>query len=91
MSNMQDMLDDPTFALPYWNFDIKGRECDICNNELLGARSTLDMSFISANSVFCQWRVILVSVKDYDGNCLQRWLHHTDTRLTAKARSAADV
>uniref|UniRef100_A0A3Q2DFD4 Tyrosinase-related protein 1b n=1 Tax=Cyprinodon variegatus TaxID=28743 RepID=A0A3Q2DFD4_CYPVA len=53
MSNMQDMLDDPTFALPYWNFDIKGRECDICNNELLGARSTLDMSSISANSVFC--------------------------------------
>jgi len=30
--DMQDMLQDPTFALPYWNFAIGGTECDICES-----------------------------------------------------------
>ncbi|XP_037328811.2 tyrosinase-related protein 1b [Pungitius pungitius] len=64
--DMQDMLGDPTFALPYWNFAIGGSECDICTDELLGARSSFDMSSISSNSVFSQWRVICESVEDYD-------------------------
>lgn len=62
----QDMLGDSTFALPYWNFAIGGSECDICTDDLLGARSTFDMNSISANSVFSQWRVICESVDDYD-------------------------
>ncbi|TNN61204.1 5,6-dihydroxyindole-2-carboxylic acid oxidase [Liparis tanakae] len=64
--DMQDMLGNPTFALPYWNFAIGGSECDICTDELLGARSSFDMSSISSNSVFSQWRVICESVEDYD-------------------------
>ncbi|GLD66398.1 5,6-dihydroxyindole-2-carboxylic acid oxidase-like protein [Lates japonicus] len=64
--DMQDMLGDSTFALPYWNFAIGGSECDICTDDLLGARSTFDMNSISANSVFSQWRVICESVDDYD-------------------------
>lgn len=63
---MQDMLRDPTFALPYWNFAIGGNECDICTDDLLGARSTFDMNSISSNSVFSQWRVICEHVDDYD-------------------------
>ena len=63
---MQNMLGDSTFALPYWNFAIGGSECDICTDELLGARSSFDMSSISPNSVFSQWRVICESVEDYD-------------------------
>lgn len=60
------MLGDPTFALPYWNFAIGGSDCDICTDDLLGARSSFDMSSLSPNSVFSQWRVICESVDDYD-------------------------
>lgn len=63
---MQDMLGDPSFALPYWNFAIGGSDCDICTDDLLGARSSFDMNSISSNSVFSQWRVICESVDDYD-------------------------
>lgn len=60
------MLGDPSFALPYWNFAIGGSECDICTDDLMGARSAFDMNSISPNSVFSQWRVICESVEDYD-------------------------
>ncbi len=63
---LQDLLGDPSFALPYWNFAIGGSDCDICTDDLLGARSSFDMSAISPNSVFSQWRVICESVDDYD-------------------------
>uniref|UniRef100_A0A4W5Q6S0 5,6-dihydroxyindole-2-carboxylic acid oxidase n=1 Tax=Hucho hucho TaxID=62062 RepID=A0A4W5Q6S0_9TELE len=64
--DMQDMLGDATFALPYWNFAIGGSECDVCTDDLLGARSAFDMNSLSPNSVFSQWRVICESVEDYD-------------------------
>ncbi|XP_055073904.2 5,6-dihydroxyindole-2-carboxylic acid oxidase [Misgurnus anguillicaudatus] len=64
--DMQDMLGDPSFALPYWNFAIGGSECDICTDDLLGARSTFDMNSISSNSIFSQWRVICENVDEYD-------------------------
>ena len=60
------MLGDSTFALPYWNFAIGGSDCDICTDDLMGARSSFDMNSISTNSVFSQWRVICESVDDYD-------------------------
>lgn len=63
---LQDMLGDPTFALPYWNFAIGGSDCDICTDDLMGARSSFDLSSISPNSIFSQWRVICESVEDYD-------------------------
>lgn len=66
ITSMQDMLNDPTFALPYWNFAIGGSDCDICTDDLLGAKSTFDINSISSNSVFSQWRVICESVDDYD-------------------------
>ncbi|XP_016108548.1 5,6-dihydroxyindole-2-carboxylic acid oxidase [Sinocyclocheilus grahami] len=64
--DMQDMLGDPSFALPYWNFAIGGSECDICTDDLMGARSSFDSSSISSNSVFSRWRVICESVEEYD-------------------------
>uniref|UniRef100_A0A3Q3L0Y4 5,6-dihydroxyindole-2-carboxylic acid oxidase n=1 Tax=Mastacembelus armatus TaxID=205130 RepID=A0A3Q3L0Y4_9TELE len=64
--DMQDMLGDPMLALPYWNFAIGGNKCDICTDDLLGAKSTFDMNSISSNSVFSQWRVICEQVDDYD-------------------------
>lgn len=60
------MLRNPAFALPYWNFAIGGNECDICTDDLLGARSSFDMNSISSNSVFSQWRVICEDVEEYE-------------------------
>ncbi|XP_028999068.1 5,6-dihydroxyindole-2-carboxylic acid oxidase-like isoform X2 [Betta splendens] len=64
--DMQDMLRDPAFALPYWNFAIGGSACDICTDDLMGARSSFDMNSLSSNSIFSQWRVVCESVDDYD-------------------------
>ncbi|XP_062409380.1 tyrosinase-related protein 1b [Sardina pilchardus] len=64
--DMQEMLQDPTFALPYWNFAIGGSECDICTDDLMGARSSFESAGLSPNSVFSQWRVICEGVDDYD-------------------------
>ncbi|XP_062865205.1 5,6-dihydroxyindole-2-carboxylic acid oxidase-like [Trichomycterus rosablanca] len=64
--DMQDMLGDPSFALPYWNFAVGGNQCDICTDDLMGARSSFDQNGISSNSIFSQWRVVCESVDDYD-------------------------
>lgn len=60
------MLGDPRFALPYWNFAIGGNQCDICTDDLMGARSSFDENGISSNSIFSQWRVVCESLEDYD-------------------------
>ncbi|XP_056156275.1 5,6-dihydroxyindole-2-carboxylic acid oxidase-like isoform X1 [Lampris incognitus] len=64
--DMQDMLQDPSFALPYWNFAIGGSTCDICTDDLMGARSSFDMNSLSPNSIFSQWRIVCENVEDYD-------------------------
>ncbi|XP_053888999.1 5,6-dihydroxyindole-2-carboxylic acid oxidase [Malaclemys terrapin pileata] len=64
--DMQEMLQDPSFALPYWNFATGGNTCDICTDDLMGARSNFDVSLISQNSIFSQWRVLCENLEDYD-------------------------
>lgn len=62
----QVMLDDPTFALPYWNFATGRNTCDICTDELMGARSNFNPTLLSSNSVFALWGNLCESVEDYD-------------------------
>ncbi|NP_001075309.2 5,6-dihydroxyindole-2-carboxylic acid oxidase [Equus przewalskii] len=64
--DMQEMLQDPSFSLPYWNFATGRNICDICTDDLMGSRSNFDSSLISPNSVFSQWRVVCESLEDYD-------------------------
>ncbi|XP_055488571.1 5,6-dihydroxyindole-2-carboxylic acid oxidase-like [Leucoraja erinacea] len=64
--DMQVMLDDPTFALPYWNFATGRNTCDICTDELMGARSNFNPTLLSSNSVFALWGNLCESVEDYD-------------------------
>ncbi|KAM8962084.1 5,6-dihydroxyindole-2-carboxylic acid oxidase [Pelodytes ibericus] len=64
--DIQTLLRDPSFALPYWNFAIGGNECDICTDDLMGARSNFDPNLLSQNSVFSQWQVVCEYVEDYE-------------------------
>ncbi|DAA26938.1 TPA: tyrosinase-related protein 1 precursor [Bos taurus] len=64
--DMQEMLQDPSFSLPYWNFATGKNTCDICTDDLMGSRSNFDSTLISPNSVFSQWRVVCESLEDYD-------------------------
>ncbi|XP_075065757.1 5,6-dihydroxyindole-2-carboxylic acid oxidase [Mixophyes fleayi] len=64
--DIQDLLQDPSFALPYWNFAIGGNECDICTDNLVGARSNFDQNLISPNSLFSSWQVVCEYVEDYE-------------------------
>ncbi|MEE6459133.1 hypothetical protein FKM82_000552 [Ascaphus truei] len=64
--DMQDMLQDPSFALPYWNFAIGGNECDICTDDLMGAKSNFEANMLSPNSIFSRWRVVCQYVEDYE-------------------------
>ncbi|CAD7687795.1 unnamed protein product [Nyctereutes procyonoides] len=64
--DMQEMLQDPSFSLPYWNFATGKNVCDICTDDLMGSRSNFDSTLISLNSVFSQWRVVCESLEDYD-------------------------
>ncbi|XP_067885072.1 5,6-dihydroxyindole-2-carboxylic acid oxidase isoform X2 [Heterodontus francisci] len=60
------MLQDPTFALPYWNFATGRNTCDICTDDLMGARSNFDPTLISPNSIFSQWRNLCEYLEDYE-------------------------
>ncbi|XP_040185381.1 5,6-dihydroxyindole-2-carboxylic acid oxidase-like [Rana temporaria] len=64
--DLQNLLEDPSFSLPYWNFAIGGNRCDICTDDLMGARSNFGGNLLSPNSVFSQWRVVCEDVEDYE-------------------------
>ncbi|KAM4709605.1 5,6-dihydroxyindole-2-carboxylic acid oxidase isoform 1-T2 [Discoglossus pictus] len=64
--DMQNLLQDPSFALPYWNFAIGGSECDICTDDMMGARSNFNPIMLSPNSIFSRWQVVCQFVEDYE-------------------------
>jgi len=58
---------DASFSIPYWDWrDAQG--CDVCTDELMGARSPQEPGLLSPGSVFSSWRVTHTSSQTQMGH-----------------------
>ncbi|XP_049448022.1 tyrosinase-like [Epinephelus fuscoguttatus] len=61
---IRKLTGDMSFTIPYWDWrDAQG--CDVCTDELMGARSSQDPSLLSPGSVFSSWRILCSRAEDY--------------------------
>ncbi|XP_062408403.1 tyrosinase [Sardina pilchardus] len=56
---------DFNFTIPYWDWR-DARDCQVCTDELMGARSPLSPNLISPASVFSSWKVICTQPEIYN-------------------------
>lgn len=62
---IRKLTGDMSFTIPYWDWrDAQG--CDVCTDELMGARNPQDPSFLSPGSVFSSWKVLCSRAEDYN-------------------------
>ncbi|KAJ8368081.1 hypothetical protein SKAU_G00081090 [Synaphobranchus kaupii] len=56
---------DFNFTIPYWDWR-DAQDCQVCTDELMGARSPLSQNLISPASVFSSWKVICTQPEEYN-------------------------
>ncbi|CAL8306001.1 unnamed protein product [Gadus morhua 'NCC'] len=56
-NDIRKLTGDMSFVMPYWDWRDAG-DCDVCTDELMGARSPGDPDLLSPGSVFSSWKVI---------------------------------
>ncbi|XP_026994519.2 tyrosinase [Tachysurus fulvidraco] len=62
---IRKLTGDFNFTIPYWDWR-DARDCEVCTDELMGARSSLDPNLISPASVFSSWKVICTHPDEYN-------------------------
>ncbi|KAL4657347.1 tyrosinase-like [Arapaima gigas] len=97
---IQKLTGDSDFAMPYWDWR-DALDCQVCTDELMGGRNTLNPDLISPASVFSSWKVICSLAPEYDtkgvlcdgtpeGPLLRNPGNH-DHRITSRLPTWADV
>uniref|UniRef100_A0A7N8XMW7 Tyrosinase n=1 Tax=Mastacembelus armatus TaxID=205130 RepID=A0A7N8XMW7_9TELE len=53
---IRKLTGDMSFTIPYWDWR-DAQECEVCTDELMGARNLQDPNLLSPGSVFSSWKV----------------------------------
>ncbi|XP_036379707.1 tyrosinase-like [Megalops cyprinoides] len=56
---------DFNFTIPYWDWR-DAQDCEVCTDEFMGGRSSLNPNILSPASVFSSWKVICSQAGEYN-------------------------
>ncbi|XP_058482657.1 tyrosinase-like [Solea solea] len=62
---IRKLTGDTSFTIPYWDWR-DAQDCDVCTDELMGARSPQDPNLLSPGSVFSSWKVLCSRAEEYN-------------------------